>query len=115
LNRVGRNTAQPSEIIDRSAAVEFKSDGRTIRAQQGDTIVSALYAAGITTFSRSFKYHRPRGLLCAAGHCPKHPAGCARHEGATPKRLALPPLGFSVDTRPVSLVDAGWVLLQGAP
>ena len=70
MNRVGRNIAQPGEIIDRSAAVEFKSDGRTIRAQQGDTILSALYAAGITTFSRSFKYHRPRGLLCAAGHCP---------------------------------------------
>jgi len=70
LNRVGRNTAQPGEIIDRSAAVEFKSDGRTIRAQQGDTIASALYAAGINAFSRSFKYHRPRGLLCAAGHCP---------------------------------------------
>ena len=70
MNRVGRNTAQPGEIIDRSAAVEFKSDGRTIRAQQGDTIASALYAAGINAFSRSFKYHRPRGLLCAAGHCP---------------------------------------------
>ncbi|MCH8801740.1 MAG: (2Fe-2S)-binding protein [Chloroflexi bacterium] len=70
MSRVGRNKAQPGEIIDRSAAVEFKSDGRKIRAQQGDTIASALYAAGTTTFSRSFKYHRPRGLLCAAGHCP---------------------------------------------
>ena len=70
MNRVGRNISQPGEIIDRSAAVEFKSDGRTIHAQQGDTILSALYAAGITIFSRSFKYHRPRGLLCAAGHCP---------------------------------------------
>ena len=70
MSRVGRNTAQPGEIIDRSAAVEFKSDGRKIRAQQGDTIASALYAAGTTTFSRSFKYHRPRGLLCAVGHCP---------------------------------------------
>ena len=70
MSRVGRNTAQPGEIIDRSAAVEFKSGGRTIRAQQGDTIASALYAAGTTTFSRSFKYHRPRGLLCAAGNCP---------------------------------------------
>ena len=70
MSRVGRNTAQPGEIIDRSAAVEFTSDGRKIRAQQGDTIASALYAAGTTTFSRSFKYHRPRGLLCAVGHCP---------------------------------------------
>ena len=27
-------------------------------------------AAGVGVFSRSFKYHRPRGLLCCAGHCP---------------------------------------------
>ena len=33
-------------------------------------MASALYAAGIRTFSRSFKYHRPRGLLCVAGQCP---------------------------------------------
>ena len=70
MSRVGRNTAQPGEIIDRSAQVGFEFDGRKIRAQRGDTIASALYAAGTTTFSRSFKYHRPRGLLCASGHCP---------------------------------------------
>ena len=70
MSRVGRNTARSGEIIDRSAAVEFRFDGRRISAQQGDTVASALYAAGTTTFSRSFKYHRPRGLLCAAGNCP---------------------------------------------
>ena len=37
---------------------------------EGDTVASALYASGVSTFSRSFKYHRPRGLLCAAGRCP---------------------------------------------
>src|SRR5690348_11518925 len=36
----------------------------------GDTIGSALYAQGTRVFSRSFKYHRPRGLLCCSGHCP---------------------------------------------
>ena len=35
-----------------------------------DTIASALTAAGVKVLSRSFKYHRPRGLLCCAGHCP---------------------------------------------
>jgi sarcosine oxidase subunit alpha len=35
----------------------------------GDTIGSALYASGRRVFSRSFKYHRPRGLLCCTGHC----------------------------------------------
>src|SRR3989442_1568756 len=36
----------------------------------GDTIGSALYAHGRRVFSRSFKYHRPRGLACCSGHCP---------------------------------------------
>ena len=45
-------------------------DGRPTVAQPGDTVASALYRAGQRIFSRSFKYHRPRGLLCAAGRCP---------------------------------------------
>ena len=40
------------------------------RRFEGDTIGSALYAAGRRTFSRSFKYHRRRGLMCCAGNCP---------------------------------------------
>ena len=60
----------PSELIDRAKEIEFQFDGRTVRAHQGDTVASALYASGLTTFSRGFKYHRPRGLLCVAGRCP---------------------------------------------
>ena len=33
-------------------------------------MASALYRAGQRIFTRSFKYHRPRGLLCCSGHCP---------------------------------------------
>ena len=33
-------------------------------------MASALYAAGVRTFTRSFKYHRPRGLMCVSGSCP---------------------------------------------
>ena len=36
----------------------------------GDTIVSALLAAGVRVFSRSLKYHRPRGVLTASVHDP---------------------------------------------
>ena len=61
---------QPGEAIDRSAPVEFDFDGRRIRAFQGDTVASALYAQGTRVYSRSFKYHRPRGLLCCSGNCP---------------------------------------------
>jgi sarcosine oxidase subunit alpha len=61
---------KPSERIDRSATITFTFDGRTVEALDGDTIGSALYAAGQRTFSRSFKYHRRRGLMCCAGNCP---------------------------------------------
>ncbi len=59
-----------SERIDRDRTVTFTFDGREIAALEGDTIGSALYAAGRRTFSRSFKYHRRRGLMCCAGNCP---------------------------------------------
>jgi len=61
---------QPGELLDRSRQVTFTFDGKSVRGVQGDTIASALYAQGQRTFSRSFKYHRRRGLLCCAGQCP---------------------------------------------
>ena len=61
---------QSGERIQRDAEVTFTFDGRRVSALEGDTIGSALYAGGQRTFSRSFKYHRPRGLLCCAGQCP---------------------------------------------
>ncbi len=61
---------QPGERIDRTRTLTFTFDGRKITAYAGDTIASALYAAGQRTFSRSFKYHRRRGLMCASGQCP---------------------------------------------
>jgi sarcosine oxidase subunit alpha len=61
---------QPGELIDRGKTVSFRLGPWEIEAYRGDTIGSALYAAGRRVFSRSFKYHRPRGLLCCSGHCP---------------------------------------------
>jgi sarcosine oxidase subunit alpha len=43
---------------------------RRIPFDDGDTIASALYRAGVRTFSRSLKYHRRRGLYCGTGECP---------------------------------------------
>jgi sarcosine oxidase, subunit alpha len=67
---VSRLEAQPGERIDRARTLTFEFDGRPVQAFEGDTIGSALYAGGQRTFSRSFKYHRRRGLLCCAGQCP---------------------------------------------
>ena len=67
---MSRLAPQPGERIDRNETVSFTFDGKPVTALGGDTIGSALYAAGRRTFSRSFKYHRRRGLMCCAGHCP---------------------------------------------
>ena len=67
--RVVRLPPRGHERIDRSRPVTFTFDGRQIEAYEGDTIGSALYASGQRIFSRSFKYHRPRGLQCCTGHC----------------------------------------------
>jgi sarcosine oxidase subunit alpha len=50
--------------------VRIRFERRTVEAFEGDTVGSALAAAGVTITSRSFKYHRPRGLLCMTGSCP---------------------------------------------
>ena len=51
--------------IDRARPVSFSLDGRTITGCAGDTLASALLASGTTVVGRSFKYHRPRGIVSA--------------------------------------------------
>jgi sarcosine oxidase, subunit alpha len=92
-----RLEVQVREIIDRSQTVSFKFNGRTYTAHPGDTIASALAAAGVKTFSRSFKYHRPRGLLCCAGHCPN----CLVRVGDEPNvRACTRPVTADMDVTP---------------
>ena len=56
------------EWIDRSRSVDFTFDGNAYRGFAGDTPTSALWAAGVHVLGRSFKYHRPRGVLSLANH-----------------------------------------------
>ena len=51
--------------IDTTRTIRFVFDSKSYTGHAGDTLASALLAAGITVFGRSFKYHRPRGLLSA--------------------------------------------------
>lgn len=50
-----------SHKINRAEAFEFVFNGKKYPAFAGDTIASALWAAGVKVLARSFKYHRPRG------------------------------------------------------
>src|SRR5580704_14713641 len=56
------------EWIDASAPLRFRFEGREYQGYSGDTISSALAAAGVPFMARSFKYHRPRGILSFADH-----------------------------------------------
>jgi sarcosine oxidase subunit alpha len=65
-----QNTTQSNRLasggqIDRSKPLTFRFNGREYKGYQGDTIASALLANGISTVNRSFKFHRPRGIMSA--------------------------------------------------
>jgi sarcosine oxidase subunit alpha len=57
-------------IINREKHVNFKFDGNDYKGFEGDTVASALLASGKKLFGRSFKYHRPRGVLTAGSEEP---------------------------------------------
>ena len=56
--------------IDRDAPLGFTFDGRRYQAYAGDSLASALLANGVHLVGRSFKYHRPRGILSAGAEEP---------------------------------------------
>ena len=61
-------------------AVRFYFNGSRVNAFEGDTVACALVRAGVHIFSRSMKFHRPRGLYCGAGRC----VSCAMRVNGVP-------------------------------
>jgi sarcosine oxidase subunit alpha len=51
------------------APVSFTFDGRRCEGVEGEPVAVSLLAAGRRTLSRSFRFHRPRGLMCSTGQC----------------------------------------------
>ena len=64
----GRIAKKRGEWINRDKPLTFEYEGQVVNGYEGDTISSALWAAGIRVLGRSFKYHRARGLLSFANH-----------------------------------------------
>ena len=56
--------------IDRSQPVTFRFNGRALRGYRGDTLASALLANDQMMMGRSFKYHRPRGVVASGAEEP---------------------------------------------
>ncbi|MDJ0935890.1 MAG: sarcosine oxidase subunit alpha family protein [Kiloniellales bacterium] len=57
-------------LIDHSRSLSFSFDGQALAGHPGDTLASALLANGVRLLGRSFKYHRPRGVLTAGSEEP---------------------------------------------
>ena len=56
--------------IDRSRSLRFRFNGKEYEGHPGDTLASALLANGVRMVARSFKYHRPRGIVTAGADEP---------------------------------------------
>jgi sarcosine oxidase subunit alpha len=69
MSAAERLPATAAQRVDHARPLSFSFDGKQQRGLEGDTILSALFASGRRTFSRSFKYHRRRGELCGCGSC----------------------------------------------
>lgn len=70
--------------IDRARPMTFSFDGKSYSGFAGDTLASALLANGIRVVGRSFKYHRPRGVLTAGIEEPNALVTLVRASGSEP-------------------------------
>ena len=66
---MSRNRLQ-SGLIDKTKEIHFSFNGRNLIGFKGDTLASALFANEIFLVGRSFKYHRPRGIISAGSEEP---------------------------------------------
>ncbi|MEM6906079.1 MAG: 2Fe-2S iron-sulfur cluster-binding protein, partial [Pseudomonadota bacterium] len=65
-----RRLGEGGLAIDRGQPISFTFNGETLKGFAGDTLASALLANGKTMVGRSFKYHRPRGIVAAGAEEP---------------------------------------------
>lgn len=93
-----RIRAHPILEFKESRKIRFYFNGKEIVGQEGDSIASALYAAGVREFSRSLKYNRERGFFCGIGKC----SSCLlRVDGVPNVRACITPLreGMQVEVQ----------------
>ncbi|MEM1362366.1 MAG: sarcosine oxidase subunit alpha family protein [Pseudomonadota bacterium] len=74
--------------IDRNAKLSFRWDGKSLSGFEGDTLASALLANGQSLVARSFKYHRPRGIMTAGSEEPNALVTLGEGAATTPNTKA---------------------------
>jgi sarcosine oxidase subunit alpha len=62
--------AKTGRLVDHSRAIEFTFNGKRLKGHPGDTLASALLANDQMLVGRSFKYHRPRGIVASGAEEP---------------------------------------------
>ena len=67
--------------VEHGGPVRFTFDGKSYQGLAGDTLASALLASGVHLVGRSFKYHRPRGVVSAGSEEPNALVGVNRGSG----------------------------------
>ncbi len=80
--------ARGGRLIDRTTQVEFTFNGKHLRGYAGDTLASALLGAGQVLVGRSFKYHRPRGVVASGAEEPNALVNLGRGRRLEPNQRA---------------------------
>lgn len=83
----------------RQRKVKFYFEGKELEGYEGETIASALHAAGVKVLSHSKRHNRPRGFFCAIGNC----SSCIMQVNGVPNvRVCVEPLreGMTVEKQP---------------
>ena len=78
--------ANQGRLIDRSKPIEFTFNGNRMTGYEGDTLASALLANDQMMVGRSFKYHRPRGLVASGAEEPNSLVGLGNGERFEPNQ-----------------------------
>jgi sarcosine oxidase, alpha subunit family, heterotetrameric form len=73
-------------LIDRARPMDFTFNGKTMRGYAGDTLAAALLGAGQTLVGRSFKYHRPRGIMASGAEEPNALVGLGEGQRYEPNQ-----------------------------
>jgi len=92
--------AKGGRLIDRAKPLNFTFNGKPLRGYAGDTLASALLGAGQVMLGRSFKYHRPRGLVASGVEEPNALVGLGRNARFEPdQRTTTTELFEGAETR----------------
>jgi sarcosine oxidase subunit alpha len=78
--------ATGGRLIDRTKPLDFTFNGKRMRGYAGDTLAAAMIGAGQTLVGRSFKYHRPRGVVASGAEEPNALVGLGEGQRFEPNQ-----------------------------